>query len=150
MLKNICSIRLIAVIQFSNLISSSLLLMTCHIIHRWSLQWRHNERDGVSNHQPHDCLLNRLFNIKENIKAMRHWPLCGNSPVTGEFPAQTASYAENVCIWWRHHVTSWHRDNFRMNGPLWGEPPGNGGFPSHICESFDIFFDFSLNKLLKK
>ena len=26
-----------------------------------SLQWRHNERDGVSNHQPHDCLLNSLF-----------------------------------------------------------------------------------------
>ena len=26
-----------------------------------SLQWRHNERDGVSNHQPHDCLHNRLF-----------------------------------------------------------------------------------------
>ena len=26
-----------------------------------SLQWRHNERDSVSNHQPHDCLLNRLF-----------------------------------------------------------------------------------------
>ena len=26
-----------------------------------SLQGRHNERDGVSNHQPHDCLLNRLF-----------------------------------------------------------------------------------------
>ena len=26
-----------------------------------SLQWRHNWRDGVSNHQPHDCLLNRLF-----------------------------------------------------------------------------------------
>ena len=26
-----------------------------------SLQWRHNEHDGVSNHQPYDCLLNRLF-----------------------------------------------------------------------------------------
>ena len=25
------------------------------------LQWRHNGRDGVSNHQLHDCLLNRLF-----------------------------------------------------------------------------------------
>ena len=24
-------------------------------------QWRHNGRDGVSNHQPHHCLLNRLF-----------------------------------------------------------------------------------------
>ena len=28
----------------------------------------------------------------------------GNSPVTGEFPAQRASNAENVFIWWRHHV----------------------------------------------
>ena len=27
----------------------------------------------------------------------------GNSPVTGEFPAQGASKAENVSIWWRHH-----------------------------------------------
>ena len=25
------------------------------------LQWRHNGHDGVSNHQPHQCLLNRLF-----------------------------------------------------------------------------------------
>ena len=30
----------------------------------------------------------------------------GNSPGTGEFPAQMASYAENVSIWWRHHVIS--------------------------------------------
>ena len=31
--------------------------------------------------------------------------LCeGNSPVTGEFPAQKDSNAENVFIWWRHHV----------------------------------------------
>ena len=30
--------------------------------------------------------------------------LCaGNSPLTGEFPAQMASNAENVSIWWRHH-----------------------------------------------
>ena len=36
--------------------------------------------------------------IKENIKAMRHWPLCGKSPGTGEFPAQMASDAENVSI----------------------------------------------------
>ena len=26
-----------------------------------ALRWRHNESDGVSNHQPHHCLLNRLF-----------------------------------------------------------------------------------------
>ena len=41
-----------------------------------SLQWRHNERDCVSNHQPLNCLLNRLFKaqIKENRKVPRHWP----------------------------------------------------------------------------
>ena len=27
----------------------------------------------------------------------------GNSPVTGEFPAQMASNAESASIWWRHH-----------------------------------------------
>ena len=33
--------------------------------------------------------------------------LCaGNSPGTGEFPAQMASYTGNVSIWWRHHEIS--------------------------------------------
>ena len=27
----------------------------------------------------------------------------GNSPLTGEFPAQRASNAENASIWWRYH-----------------------------------------------
>ena len=35
----------------------------------------------------------------------------GNSPVTGEFPAQMASNAENVSIWWRHHGC---QDNLKM------------------------------------
>ena len=30
-------------------------------------------------------------------------PCAGSPPVTGEFPAQRASNAENVSIWWRHH-----------------------------------------------
>ena len=42
--------------------------------------------------------------IKENIKAPRHWPLCGEFTETGEFPAQRTSYAENGSIWWRHHA----------------------------------------------
>ena len=44
--------------------------------------------------------------IKENIKAPRLWPLCGEFTGTGEFPAQMASNAENVSIWWRHHRAS--------------------------------------------
>ena len=69
------------------------------------LQWRHHERDGVSNHQPHDCLLNRLFRRRSTkTSKLRVTGLCeGNSPVTGEFPAQRASNAENVSIWWLHH-----------------------------------------------
>ena len=42
--------------------------------------------------------------IKENTKAPRHWPFYGEFTGTGEFPAQRASKAENVSIWWRHHV----------------------------------------------
>ena len=68
-----------------------------------SLWWRHNGRDGVSNHQPHDCLLHRLFRLRSKKTSKLHVTgLCaGNSPGTGEFPAQMASYAENVSIWWR-------------------------------------------------
>ena len=70
-----------------------------------TLQWRHNGRDSVSNHQPHDCLLNRLFRHRpKKTSKLRVTGLCaGNSPGTGEFPAQMVSYAENVSIWWRHH-----------------------------------------------
>ena len=72
------------------------------------LRWRHNGWDGVSNHQPHDCLLNRLFGRRsKKILKLRVTGLCaGNSPVIGEFPAQMVSCAENVSIWWRHHVIS--------------------------------------------
>ena len=61
-----------------------------------ALQWRHNEHDGVSNHQPHDCLLNRLFRPRsKKTSTLRVTGLCaGNSPVTGEFPAQEACNAE--------------------------------------------------------
>ena len=41
--------------------------------------------------------------IIENIKAPRHWLLCGEFTGSGEFPAQKTSNAENVSIWWRHH-----------------------------------------------
>ena len=74
--------------------------VTCFI-----LQWRHNGRNSVSNHQPHDCLLNCSFRRRsKKTSKLRVTGLCeGNSPGTGEFPAQMASNAENVSIWWRHH-----------------------------------------------
>ena len=70
-----------------------------------ALQWRHDEHDGVSNSQSHDCLLNRSFMRRaKKTSKLRVTGLCeGNSPVTGEFPTQRASNAETVSIWWRHH-----------------------------------------------
>ena len=80
-----------------------------------SLQWRHNGRNDVSNQQPHDCLLNRLFRRRsKKTSKLRVTGLCArNSPVTGEFPAQMSSNTENVSISWRNHV---HACNF--NGGL--------------------------------
>ena len=84
----------------------------CNVAHhslaynaRFTLRWRHNGLDGVSNHHLHDCLLNRLFRRRsKKTSKLRVTGLCvGNSPVTGEFPARRASSAENVSIWWRHH-----------------------------------------------
>ena len=48
---------------------------------------------------------NRLFMCRSKTTSkLRVTGLCeGNSPVTGEFPAQRAGNAENVFIWWRHH-----------------------------------------------
>ena len=87
------------------------------------LRWRHNGRDSVSNHQPHDCLLNHLFRRRsKKTSKLRVTGLCaGNSPGTGEFPAQMASNAENASIWWRHHDKShdssrhWWYTNYRQN-----------------------------------
>ena len=82
-----------------------------------SLQWRHIDHDDVWNHQPCDCLLNRLFMRRsKKTSKLRITSLCeGNSPVTVEFPAQRASNAENVSIWWRHHDAIKHTCNDRRN-----------------------------------
>ena len=52
------------------------------------LQWRHNERDDISNHHRFDYLLNRLFRRRSKKTSKLHVTgLCeGNSPVAGEFP----------------------------------------------------------------
>ena len=71
-------------------------------------------------------LASRLFSqpivqakINENIKAPRHWLLWGEIHwwwLTGGFPSQTATNAENVSIWSRHHANKqssrkvWHDD----------------------------------------
>ena len=54
----------------------------------FSIHWRHNERDGLSNHQPLECLLHRLFRCRSiKTSKLRVTGLCeGNPPVTGGLP----------------------------------------------------------------
>ena len=72
-----------------------------------SLQWRHNERDGVSYHQRLDCLHN-LCSGKDQRKHQRgihRWPM--NSPHKGPvtrkcFHLMTSSWSASFC--WIHYV----------------------------------------------
>ena len=76
----------------------------------------YNGRDGVLNHQPRNCLLNRLYRRRsKKTSKLRATGLCAaNSPVTCEFPAPSASNAENVSIWWRHHELRWDFKTFSL------------------------------------
>ena len=68
----------------------------CHI----TLQWRHNEHDGVSNHQSHNCLLNCLFShrLKKTPK-FRVTGLCaGNSLVTGPVTRKMLPFDDVIMI----------------------------------------------------
>ena len=56
--------------------------VTAKAIILFALRWRHNDHDGVSNHQPRGCLLNRLFGRRsKKTSKLRVTGLCeGNSP----------------------------------------------------------------------
>ena len=89
--------------------------------HRLALQWRHNGRDSVSNHQPHDCLLNRLFRCrsKKTSKLRVRWIPRTNGQKHGKgFHLMTSSWTffldfvscTNICytIWSCHALWLYH------------------------------------------
>ena len=69
--------------------------------------------------------------IKENIKALRYWPLCGNSLVTGEFPHKWSvmrkmfpfddvimsgwQWINPLCVPMFLRLLSWNCGNYRSN-----------------------------------
>ena len=126
-----------------------------------TLQWRHIERDGVSDHQHRDCLLSRLLRRRpKETSKLRVTGLCaGNSPVTGEFPTQRASNTGNVSIWWRHHdlmrtiylhLRLWFVGSVGSANSLSHRQNG-GHFTADIskCIFFNIFFCILIEIVLK-
>ena len=72
--------------------------------HQYTLQWRHNGRDSVSNHQPHDCLLNRLFRrISKKTSKLRVTGLCAvnpmNSPHKWPVTRKMFPFDDVIMIW---------------------------------------------------
>ena len=118
---------------------------------RWShdhlifltLQWRHNGLDSVSNHQPHHFY---SAQIKENIKAPRHWPLCGE--FTGDpWIPRTNGQLRGKCF---HSMTSsW------MEIPISGKAvfilkrgPGYHSYPRLYTEEVNYMRVSLLNSLI--
>ena len=96
-----------------------------HII----LQWRHNGRDGVSNHRRLDCLLNCLFGsrFKKTSKlrvtglgrGIQRWPT--NSPHKG--PVSRKCFHLMTSSWEKH----WGVIGIRTLVPCWSVAPGDNG-----------------------
>ena len=107
-------------------------------------------------HQRLDCLHNRLFRrISKKTSKLCVTGLCeGNSPVIDEFPAQSASRAENISIWWRHHgivhflrpVMLVHRYH---NHQLW-RPLHNGDHYIKTYMYIELWMTICINDICKR
>ena len=96
--------------------------------HYNALQWRQNGRDSVSNHQPHDCLLNRLFRrrSKKTSKLRVTGLCCGeftgdrwiprtNGQLRGKcFHLMTSLWAIPMLVRWRLYIEPTDRLHFQL------------------------------------
>ena len=101
-----------------------------------SLQWRHDDHDGVSNHQPNSCLLNRLFRCRsKKTSKLRVTGLCvGNSPgpvnsphkwpVTRKMLPFDDVIMRAAPTWWKNAGYSL-RGDFELTGLILGLRPVN-------------------------
>ena len=125
-------------------------LLTHHSV-RITLQWRHNGRDGVSNHQPNACLIKRLFGRRsKKTSKLRITGLCVGNYIAGKnafrFPDCVTLYFihHDDVIKWTHFPRYWpfmrgiHRSP--VNSPQKGKWRG----------ALMFFFDLRLNKQLSK
>ena len=77
----------------------------------WSLQWGHNERDGVSNYEPHVCLLDCLFRRRSRkhqspaplvfVRGIHRWPV--NSPHKGPVTRKMFPFDDFIMVQYIMH-----------------------------------------------
>ena len=71
-----------------------------------ALQWRYNGHDSVSNHQPHNCLLNHLFRRRQRnhqcfaslafVRGIHRWPV--NSPHKGPVTRKMIPFDDVIMV----------------------------------------------------
>ena len=109
------TIRCSAVRQVSLLVQNG--QCTLHSRHI-TLQWRHNGHDSVSNHQPHGCLLNRLFRRRSKKTSklcvtglcVGNSPGPANSPHKGPVTRKMFPFDDVIMInrpWWQDYGGWW-------------------------------------------
>ena len=77
-----------------------------------ALQWRHNERDCVSNHQPPDCLLNRLFRRRSKKTSK----LCVTSLCVGNLPVNSPhKWPVTQFVWEQNGVSNKNSKNYKKS-----------------------------------
>ena len=76
-----------------------------------SLRWHHNGRDSVSNHQPYDCLLNRLFRRRwKKTSKFRVTGLCaGKSPHKWPVTRKMFPFDDVIMLIMTCYDQGWHR-----------------------------------------
>ena len=92
------------------------------------LQWRHNDHDSVSNHQPHGCLLNRLFGRRsKKTSKLRVTGLCAgnspgpvNSPHKGPVTRKMFPFGDVIMLW-SVNLTTPETTPRRFTGHWWTE-----------------------------
>ena len=82
-------------------------------------QWRHNGRDSVSNHKPHDCLLNRLFRHRSKKTSKLHVTGLPRGAVNSLFkwPVTRNMFPFDDVIRWCHIFVLGRCDTLNPNGP---------------------------------
>ena len=114
-----------------------------------SLQWGHNRRDGVSNHQYLDCLLNRLFRHRWKktpkstslafVRGIHRWPV--NSPHKGPVTRKMFSF-NDVIIYWECATSFILNLFFRKHKDMFVSPPFLNTEIAHhsiLVEDQDLF-----------
>ena len=144
-----------------------LLWLLIRVLISITLQWRQNEWDSVSNHQPHDCLLNHLFRRRkqqssaslafvweihrEPVNSPHKWPVTRkrfpfdnvimNAPDRWILPTAKPRKGH---LWYDNSDILWWRHDKEDNSAYWPcVRRGTSGLPSQRASNSEFWYTLS-------